>query len=603
MVTFNNGGYQVQTSNPDGSFQSFQPFVPLDDASQALYLGFSQAPLNGPISIFFDLADQAYPDAKPRLEWQYYSKASGQSTGQWNRLAIVDGTQGLTTGGTIQFLGPADFAPLSRYGNNNLYWIRAVDVNDGFEQPASPSSAPSIRLRLPLPVLLGLRKLLVTSGSNLPDQVSLSPVPCDQQTTFTAPYAGGSAKISPAPLINGIYLNTAWAIQAETITSEILGSSDASQNQQYQLTKFPVVSQQIEVDEFGALFASERNALAANKSVTTEQVTDDKGNVIQFWVVWMPVDNLSTAGPTDRVYAIDPTFGTIQFGDGVTGKVPPVGFNNIRATYQFGGGSAGNVDVGAITTLRTTIPLVGSVNNAVAAGGGSDTETPDAALARGTESVKNRGRAVSAEDYVWITFAASRDVARVLVLPDFNGQGQPEANWVTVLIVPGTSDPRPYPSFELQQTVENYLLARAPAVTTALGHVQVTGPTYVDVDVSADLYPVSIDLAPQLETVAVSDLQAFLHPLTGGPLGQGWDFGALPCLSDFYGLLGAIAGVDHMENLSMNIYVVNPAGDPSGAPLTIDQSHPFNGSLPAYALIASGNHTITVKLPNSGSSS
>jgi hypothetical protein len=174
---------------------------------------------------------------------------------------------------------------------------------------------------------------------------------------------------------------------------------------------------------------------------------------------------------------------------------------------------------------------------------------------------------------------------------------------VTVLIVPGTSDPRPYPSFELQQIVQSYLLDRAPAVTVAANQIQVTGPTYVDVDVSATLYPVSIDLAPQLESAAVSALQAFLNPLTGGPSGEGWDFGALPCFSDFYGLLGAISGVDHIESLSMNIYPVTPAGTSTGPATTINQSNPFNGSLPPYVLIASGNHTITVQLSTPVSSS
>jgi hypothetical protein len=582
VMTLNNAGYQVYTPL-NGQFASFQPFVPLDDASQALYLGFSEAPLSGPISIFFDLVDQAYPDAKPRLEWQYYSQASPQQPGQWNRLAIVDGTQGLTTVGTVQFLGPSDFAPLSRFGSS-LYWIRAVDVNNGFQQ------LPPVNRDLTQDVRLPNR----TAGRS----------PCAGQTTFSAPFAGAAATISLAPLIDNIYLNTAWAIQAETIVDETLGSSNATQNQQYQLTKFPVVSQQIEIDEFAALFLSERNALAANPDVTTEAVIDANGNITQFWVQWDPVDDLSTAGPNDRVYAIDPTFGTVQFGDGVNGKVPPVGFSNVRAaSYQFGGGLAGNVAAGAITSLRTTIPLVDHVSNPVAAGGGSDTETVSAAIERGAESVKNRGRAVSAEDFEWTAFSASRDVARVLVLPDFNDQGQSEVNWVTVVIVPGTADPRPFPSFELQQIVESYLLARAPAVTVVANQIQVAGPTYVDVDVSAVLYPVSIDEAPQLETAAVSALQAFLHPLTGGPLGQGWDFGALPCFSDFYGLLGAISGVDHIENLSLNIYVVDPAGNPSGPTVNISQSNPFNGSLPSYVLIASGNHKITVQLSTSGSSS
>jgi hypothetical protein len=594
VVTHNDGAFQTQTSNPDGSFQPFQP-LPSDDVSQALYLGFSQAPLDGPISIFFDLVAQAYPDVKPRLEWQYSIQAAGQP---WSRLAIVDNTQGLTTSGTVQFLGPADFAALPRYGST-LFWIRAVDVNDGFQPPPLIDSAPNTQApRVTNRPRQGVshKRLphVPMDGGGAPHH---PPPPCAQQTAFSPTFAGASANGSPAPVVNGIYLNTAWAIQAQTITNETLGSSDGSQNQKYPLTKSPVVSQQIEVNEFDALSEGERNALAANKSVTTNPVKDAQGKVIQFWITWSPVDDLSTAGPTARFYAIDPTFGTIQFGDGVTGMVPPVGFNNIRATYQFGGGAPGNVNAGAITTLRTTIPLVDHVINLVAAGGGSDTETTNVALLRGPESVKNRDRAVTAEDYKWLAFAASRAVARVSVLPDFNDQGQSETNWVTVLIVPVATDPRPYPSFELRQIVQNYLLARAPLVTTGPSHVQVAGPTYVNVDVSADLYTVSISSAQQLETAAVSELQAFLHPLTGGPLGQGWDFGALPCLSDFYGLLGGIPGVDHLESLSMRIYLANAPGQAT----TIDQSYPF--SLPAYVLIASGNHTITVKLSTFASSS
>ncbi len=620
VMSFNNGSYQIYAPNASGSFTPFQPFIPLDDVSQALYLGFDEAPLSGPISIFFDLAAQAYPPVPPRLEWQYYAQSAGQPAGQWNRLTIVDGTQGLTQPGTVQFLGPSDFAQLSRYGYN-LFWIRAQDVSNGFQQPTSQSSVTSGPvLRLLATPIIEASQIAAASRSAaqvlpLPLGTGIDPAlaridaetPCGQLGSFSAPFAGGTPSTSLAPVVNNIYLNTAWAIQAETITGETLGSSDASQNQQYQLTKFPVVSQQIEVDEFASLFASERTALAADKSVTTEQVTDANGDVTQFWVEWTPIDDLSTAGPNDRVYAIDPTFGTIQFGDGVTGMVPPVGFNNVQATYQYGGGSDGNVAAATITTLRTTIPLVDHVNNPLSAGGGSDTEQLNSAVQRGSEGVKNRGRAVSVEDYQWLATAASRDVARVLVLPDFNDAGESATNWVTVLIVPGTSDPRPYPSFELQQIVQNSLLACAPCVTTAAsqgeGQIRVSGPTYVDVDVSADVYPVSISQAPQLETAAVTALQSFLHPLTGGPNGQGWDFGTLPCLSDFYGLLGALSGVDHIENLSMNIYVVNPDGSGAGAPTTIDQSHPFNSSLPPYVLIASGNHSITIQLSNSGSSS
>jgi hypothetical protein len=567
VLTRNNGAFQLQAG-------AFQPFVALDDEFQALYLGFDQAPLDGPISIFFSLTEQAYPEsARPRVEWQYFAQASPLAPGDWTRLAVVDDTRGLTVSGTVQFLGPADFSALSRFGST-LFWVRAVDVGNRFVQPMLAIDVPPPIAERP-------------SG----------PVPCDPGTAFDAPFAGGTGQaIAPAPQALGIYLNTAWAIQAQTIANEIVGSSDASQNQQYQLTKFPVVAEQIEIDEFSALFESERKALAARADIQTEQVTDAKGNVTGFWVMWTAVDDLSTAGPTDRVYAIDRTFGAARFGDGVNGQTPPVGLNNIRATYQYGGGLAGNVDAGTVKTLRTTIPFVDHVGNPVPAGGGSDTELVDDAIQRGAADVKNRGRAVSAEDYQWLARDASRDVARVLVLADFNDRAQRETNWVTVVIVPDTADPRPYPSIELRNLVASYLLDRAPNVTAAAGHVQVAGPTYVAVDVAVTLIPLSIDLAPGLETAAVSGLAAFLHPLTGGAAGQGWDFGAIPCLSDLYGLLEGLAGVDHVETLAVTVRAVSPAGVPAGPATTIDERHPFTGTFPPYVLIASGSHQVTVTL-------
>ena len=44
-------------------------------------------------------------------------------------------------------------------------------------------------------------------------------------------------------------------------------------------------------------------------------------------------------------------------------------------------------------------------------------------------------------------------------------------------------------------------------------------------------------------------LAAFLHPLTGGLDGDGWDFGRAPHRSDLFALIAAVAGVDHVRYL------------------------------------------------------
>jgi alpha-N-arabinofuranosidase len=48
---------------------------------------------------------------------------------------------------------------------------------------------------------------------------------------------------------------------------------------------------------------------------------------------WESVDSLATAGPTDRVYVLSAADGTVTFGDGVHGAIPPSGAI-VRADYR-----------------------------------------------------------------------------------------------------------------------------------------------------------------------------------------------------------------------------------------------------------------------------
>jgi hypothetical protein len=48
-------------------------------------------------------------------------------------------------------------------------------------------------------------------------------------------------------------------------------------------------------------------------------------------------------------------------------------------------------------------------------------------------------------------------------------------------------------------------------------------------------------------------VERFLHPLTGGPDGQGWAFGRRPHHSDLSALLEKVGGVDHIRSLSVTL--------------------------------------------------
>jgi len=624
-LTLNNLAY-ANLSLPLASTDApFAPFVALEDAFQSLYLGFDRAPLKGPISVFFSLQEQEYVEAnRPRIEWQYFRRLKGQTQGEWVRLAVTDGTRNLTQSGTIEFIGPEDFAIeftdapnfkfVPRFGAA-LFWIRAIDDENKFapRPKAETARGKLISLR---PGLVSRDLILQTAaGRGLVDSVTrpqqalhddvgadaTGPTPCDQAIesltsfiTFPAP----RAPTPPAPLVQGVYLNTAWSVQAETIQDELLGSSTGSAHQKFTLTKSPVIEESIWVNELATLTETERKTLIEQKNFEIKIKKDAEDNDTEFLIRWLPIEDLAQAKPADRVYEIDRTFGLVTFGDGARfGQVPPIGKDNIKATYRSGGGSRGNVGATLIKSLRSTIPLVEGASNPEAAGGGSDTEPIEKALERGPQGLKNRGRAIAAEDFEWLAKKASQAIARARCLPNFDDKGNQKTGWVTVIIVPDSKDARPLPSPQLRQRVEKYLLERAANVASSPLQVKVIPPAYVAIKVLADIYPLTIDLAPQVESSAITTLQTFLHPLTGGYQNTGWDFGRFPCLSDFYRLLEEIEGVDHVDNLSLTLQATTLLGEFTGAPIVVSEERPVDVTAPPFALVYSGEHKITVKSP------
>jgi uncharacterized phage protein gp47/JayE len=644
VLTLNNLQYDSVPVDAEqgGLAATLKPFAALEDDHQTLYLGFDQAPLKGPISLFFALREQEYADEnRPRVEWEYFRLPAGGEEGEWARLLVTDGTKNLTESGVVEFIGPSDFTPDGLFGRT-LFWIRAVDVEDKFT-PLEDAAANSLALagtaaaqlspatakrreaglRLALSALLrdrgklSLAALKPTPAADVQTQLPERPQPATGETapppadpcgcqaepcsesleTLDLPFVSGTvlAGTAPAPVFDGLYLNTAWGVQSETIRDEIMGSSAGSADQQYTLTKFPVVAEEIWVDELATLTESERKSLAELGAEEVREVFDDAGNLTRFYIRWDSADDLAEMGAADRVYAIDRTFGQVQFGDGEHGSVPPIGKDNLVATYRAGGGSRGNVAAGLITTLRTTIPFVDSVLNPAAAGGGSDTELVESAIVRGPRSIRHRGRAVTAEDFEQLALEASQAVARVKALPTFNDRGEYETNWVTVIIVPGSADARPAPSPQLRSRVEQYLRERAAGSVVFPKQLKVSGPAYVEVTVNADIYAESIDLAPQVEADAVAELEAFLHPLTGGYTQSGWEFGRLPCLSDFYALLEAVPGMDHIENLRMTLSPVTPGGAKAAVATVVSEDRPLDVVVPVYTLVYSGGHKFDVK--------
>ena len=116
------------------------------------------------------------------------------------------------------------------------------------------------------------------------------------------------------------------------------------QGQEFELMNRPVVDAEVWVNEVAWLSEGEKQALLnKNGSRDAEARKDSSGRFSEFWVRWEKVADFSSSDGRSRHYLLDRTSGKIRFGNGIRGMIPPLGMNNIKASYRTGGGEAGNL--------------------------------------------------------------------------------------------------------------------------------------------------------------------------------------------------------------------------------------------------------------------
>ena len=362
--------------------------------------------------------------------------------------------------------------------------------------------------------------------------------------------------------INRIHPNSVDALQANVVNNEILGSSNGRGKQTFQMQHPLVISQEIWIREPIMPPEDELNQIQTDETdPVVQEKKNDMGEVIATWVRWLEKDNFDDSHNRSRHYTIDNRLGKIQFGDGNQGMIPPVGANNITATYRYGGGVIGNVSAEAISGLKTTVPFVKTVVNHLAAGGGGESETIDDVLSRGPLKLKHRERAVTVEDFEALAKKASQNVARAKCLSNIDESGEFNPGWITIIIIPRTTDKKPEPDSMLKKTVETYLLQRCITTIAKPDYIYITGPKYCEVTVEATVVVSSADAAATVETNVIQKLSQFINPLTGGHSQEGWEFGETICLSEIYALVGNITGVDYVEQILFRADKILTTGD------------------------------------------
>lgn len=554
----NDSQWEVRSRDVRWSGGFFPPFRPVADRTPALYLGFDRPLPNDRVSLYLDLEESGR--AHPPLVWEAWN---GE---EWRAVTVADETAHLARPGMVSFIPPA-------VGERPVAAVRAAA---GAEVQVA-GALEAARFRPGDRVVLRLGDDAETAQVEGVDEACLR-----LAAPLTRGYAGGTVQLAALPrfgeprdwvrarrkengapppvAVRGIYLNATWALQVETLRDEVLGSATGQPGQTVFFRQFPVLpGEEIEVRELEGPRAAVELPLLREElrrqglgeealRVVTEPRT---GRATEVWVRWRAVPHFGFSGPTDRHYVIERARGRLLLPDGRNGRLAAVGANNLRArVYQSGGELAGNVAAGSIRQPLAGVPPVQGVTNPRAAQGGADGETLAGVGRRGPETLRHRWRSLAAGDWEALAREASPGVAAVRVLPATAANGRPAPGWVTIVIVPQSEEAQPQPSGELRRQVHDYLAARAPA-TLSGGRIAVIGPTYLPVGVTAVVAPRDPGQAGPVRARILQALARFLHPLTGGPDGDGWPAGRDVFLSDLAALLEGVAGVDYVKQLDL----------------------------------------------------
>jgi uncharacterized phage protein gp47/JayE len=177
-----------------------------------------------------------------------------------------------------------------------------------------------------------------------------------------------------------INANVANATHGET-KEETIGSGDPSQRfQSFELKQKPLT------------FVPDSSASGAKS--TLEIKVDG--------VVWKEASSFEGLSKSDDAYVTrtaNDSITSIIFGDGTNGRLPPSGFESIKARYRVGIGMGGLVDADKLTLLMKRPLGVKSVTNPLAATGAANPEELKDARRNAPRTVLTLDRIVSIKDY------------------------------------------------------------------------------------------------------------------------------------------------------------------------------------------------------------
>jgi len=333
--------------------------------------------------------------------------------------------------------------------------------------------------------------------------------------------------------LSWVGINAVEIDQRQTVRNRVIGQSDGSGDQVFQLSAASVEEESLELQ------------------------VEERG---RGYVQWQAVSDLALSGRDDGVFVLDSEAGTVRFGNGITGRIPGAGRRIRVARMRFGGGLGGNLPAGTLEQIEARgvdgTPVIRKLKviQGIATQGGCAAETLEEAEQRIPARLQHRNRAVTEDDYRTLAAATpGASIGRVEVLPRFMPR-QRRFNVpgvVSVMVLPKkqmTEPPAPRPDQPLIQKVHDHLSVRRPLAT----ELYVIGCEYVPVALSVGI-TVRAGFGPdQVNHDVRQALQEHLWSLSPqGPQGQGWPLGRSVRDRELEVVVARVRGVGTVSSINL----------------------------------------------------
>ncbi len=353
---------------------------------------------------------------------------------------------------------------------------------------------------------------------------------------FVLPAEMSIKQLPPLPPVTHILMNTVDAVNLHTQRTERF-SGHGVPNQTIQLLRKPVYlhhdERERQIFPRPELFDDIKVFVEGEAGVSEEWVPSRDGSLL-------------TAGKDDRVFIVDPVDGTLTFGNGIRGRMLPVGSNNVLVdTFHVVPGARGNLGPGEIVVCEAYGDSL-AVTNLLPSLGGRDAESIEEITRRAPSILTSRDRAVTRGDFEIIAREASGEVARAACSSRLDEDGK-----VEVVVLPRRREdervPDPFLAAGLRDHVSRYLKRRCLINVDPV--VRLASFLAIDVSVTVRLRPNANII--QVREAAEAWVHAFLDPYNGGLDREGWPFRGTLYAQDFARMVSEIPEVRHVIEVSL----------------------------------------------------